>query len=438
MLTATGVFRSVKSIERGFKKRVSKPLKSRASLELSRCYRKALDSFGNICFIGVTGSCGKTTTTELTAAILAKDGRVRKGSYKNCLRDCGKTILGISPKDRYCISEISGHEAGAVAEVARLLRPRIGVVTHVGQDHYSSFRTLEATAIEKGSLIEALPPDGVAVLNADDAHVWAMRKGTRARVITYGRSLEAMLRAENVTCRWPERMSLEVCHAGKRLRVQTRLLGEHWAHVVLASLAVAVAAGIPLDQAAEAVEAFEPVPHRMSPHEVAGGVTFISDTWKAPLWTVSSCLAFLRAAQAERKLLVVGSISDTSKGFYHRYKAVAKEALDIAEKIMFVGDHAHAALKARPHPEDERIMAFDSLRQLDLFLRAYLEPGDLVMLKGTTRCDHLNRLILARTDDIACWRENCRRPGFCQGCRYRHDPFDPVEESMKWRQIAGT
>lgn len=411
-----------------FKTTVYLPVRHRAGLEVARCYRTVLRYVSNICFVAVTGSCGKTTTTDLTTAILAREGRTRTGNHENEIGYIAGLIRRLSPKDRFCVAEVSGHMKGAMERSARLLRPHIGVVTNVGQDHYSSFRSLEATAAEKGKLVEILPSDGAAVLNADDPNVYAMRTRTRARVFTYGQSAEAMVRAENVTCAWPERLSFDVCYEGTRCHVQTRLLGTHWVHTVLAALSAALAAGVSLSRAVEAVETFETTLGRMSLHEPPGGVTFVSDAWKAPLWTVPASLEFLRTARAQRKIVVIGTVSDTPKGFEKRYKAIAKQALDVADKVLFVGDHAYSALKAKAHPDDDRIMAFGMLYQLECYLRSYLRSGDLVLLKGTTRTDHLHRIVMARTDEIACWREKCGRPCFCAACDLRQSRFVPTEE----------
>ena len=108
-----------------------------------------LNVFGNVCFIGITGSCGKTTTTELISAILAKEGRVRKGSRFNSTVIIARTILAVSPRDRFCVHEVSGHAPGVMGKSAKLLQPQIGVVTHIGQDHYGNFRSLEATAVSR-------------------------------------------------------------------------------------------------------------------------------------------------------------------------------------------------------------------------------------------------------------------------------------------------
>jgi UDP-N-acetylmuramyl pentapeptide synthase len=167
----------------------------------------------------------------------------------------------------------------------------------------------------------------------------------------------------------------------------------------------------------------------MCPHEMPDGVTFISDNWKASLWTVPSTLDFMKKANADRKMMVVGSISDTPKGFYHRYKTVIQQGADIFDKILFVGDHSRSALRARAQPEDDRIMAFETLYELNCFLDTYLRAGDLVLLKGTENADHLQRIIFARTRDIACWRQNCGKRRFCTECPQLHIPSEPAADT---------
>jgi UDP-N-acetylmuramoyl-tripeptide--D-alanyl-D-alanine ligase len=410
-------------MERYWKDRLYGPASRRLELAAARGYRSLLNGLGPVRFIGVTGSCAKTTTTELIAAILAQEGRVRKGSHENTVPYLAKTILGTRPGDRFCVSEVSAHGPGAMDEAVRLMRFHIAVVTRIGRDHYSSFRNLESTAAEKGKLVEAIPAHGAAVLNADDPRVMAMGRRTRARVITYGRSAQAEVRAENVSCIWPQRMSLDVCTQGRRHRVQTRLLGEHWTCSILAAVSTGLAAGVPLEVAIRAVEGFDPLPHRMSPHPAPGGVTFVCDTWKAPLWSMATCLDFMRQARAERKIIVIGWVCDTSKGFADRYKAILEQALDAADKIAFVGEHASAALRGRS--QGDRVVAFGTLRELHAFLRAYLRPGDLVLLKGTGNQDHLRRIQIAWTGPMACWRDDCRRKCECLSCRLLHGPPEP-------------
>ena len=143
-------------------------------------------------------------------------------------------------------------------------KPRIGVVTNIGSDHISAFGSVEAIAAEKGKLIAALPSDGIAILNADDPNVLAMRSRCAGRVITYGLAPEAMVRAENVNAAWPERLSFTVCFDGQSQPVHTQLPGAHLVHCALAAVAVGLAMGVPLTVAAQAIQRVPPVP---APHE---------------------------------------------------------------------------------------------------------------------------------------------------------------------------
>jgi UDP-N-acetylmuramoyl-tripeptide--D-alanyl-D-alanine ligase len=417
-------------VERRCKKRFLTPAKDLLRRVLAHVYRLAFGLRGNVLFIGITGSCGKTTTTELVATILATQGPVRKCSHVNTTDFIARTILGVSGRHHFCVSEVGGGSPRLLERSARLLRPQIAVVTNIAQDHYGDYRTLEATAADKGRLVEVLPRAGVAVLNADDPHVLPMRSRTAARVITYGLSAEAMIRGEHVSCHWPARLSLDASYAGRSIRIQTRLLGEHWAAAVLAAVATGIAAGIPFERAAEAVQDLESTPYRMCPHTTPDGITFISDNWKAPLWAVPASMDFMKKAAAARKIAIVGSISDTPKGFYERYKAVARQALDAVEAVLFVGKHALTALRARRAPQDERIMAFPTIRKLNAFLDEFLQPGDLVLLKGVENNDHLQRIVLSRFGHVACWNPGCVKKRYCDDCRLLRIPSARPDEEL--------
>ena len=134
-----------------------------------------------------------------------------------------------------------------LARSVQLVGPKVGVVTMVGTDHLSTFGSIEAIAEEKSKLIQALPRDGTAILNADDPRVMAMASLHDGPVITYGTGPEAMIRGANARCEWPDRLSLDVIHDGRSRHVRTQLCGTHFASSVLAALSAAVAAGAPLD-----------------------------------------------------------------------------------------------------------------------------------------------------------------------------------------------
>jgi aminoacyl-tRNA hydrolase len=313
----------------------------------------------------------------------------------NILYDTVRTILQTRPADDFCVLEAALGDLTPIDFSLSLIRPKIGVVTHVGMDHISMFGSIEAIAAEKSKLVLALPRDGIAVLNADDPRVLAMQNLFAGRVITYGLSHTAMLRAEKIGGDWPDRLSFTALYENQSARVQTQLCGTHWAASVLAAMAVGLAMGIPLDAAAEAIRNVEPVDGRMSPVTMPDGVTFIRDDCKSPLWTIPASLEFLNRAQAKRKIIVMGTISDYHGNPAQKYPRVARQALEVADLVIFVSQQATMALRAR-HPADgSSLRAFTTADQALPFLRGYLQSGDLVLLKGSEKAENLGLIVTA-------------------------------------------
>ncbi|MEP6978593.1 MAG: UDP-N-acetylmuramoyl-tripeptide--D-alanyl-D-alanine ligase [Thermoleophilia bacterium] len=358
-------------------------------IEVARAHRRRLK---DTAFVGVTGSAGKTTTKELTAAVLGTQlaGTWTAGNHNN-IGSLGRTILRTKARHDFCVLEVAAWYPGSVARVARLIQPTIAVVTTIGLDHYKAFRSREATALEKRALVDALPPDGCAILNADDPHVIAMAEGFSGRVITFGESPSADIRAIEMSSAWPEPLAFRLHHDGRDWPVRTRLHGKHTATAVLAAVGVAVAVGGPIERALEAVATFEPLPGRMSPVRHRGA-TFIRDDAKASLWSFPPVLEFLSEAQAERTLLVVGTIADYAGPASRRYRAFAEQALAVVDELVFVGPNSRYGLKARGDVAG-RVHAFETLAEAQEYLERELRPGDLILVKGSPRADGLGRLV---------------------------------------------
>jgi UDP-N-acetylmuramyl pentapeptide synthase len=298
-----------------------------------------------------------------------------------------------------------------------LLRPRVGVVTNVGTDHYTSFRGRAGVAAEKGKLIACLPSDGLAVLNADDDLVAAMAQNCRARIVTYGLQQEAEFRAEVLTDRWPDRLALRIRHGSDAVVAQSRLLGAHQAGSVLAAVATACSLGVPLAEAAAAMSGHQPVLGRMSVHETARGVTFIRDDLKAPDWSLSNAWQFMAGAKAGRKLIVLGTISDSPGSRSSRYRRAAQAAMQAADRVLLIGSRAVSTFARLQPAAADRLLAFDTVGDAAKWLTKFARAGDLVLLKGCNRVDHLARLALALDNDVRCWRHRCGWEKFCDHCR---------------------
>lgn len=381
-----------------------------------------------VTFIGVTGSCGKTTTKDLIAAVLGSrfEGRKSPGTH-NISHWVARTILATRPHHRFCVQEAASAGPGTIDATIRTLCPHIAVVTNIGPDHRKAFRTREATAEEKGKLVAAVPENGTAILNADDPHVIAMRERCAGRVLTYGLSPEAELRASDVRSVWPERLHFTVAWNGASLPVRTRLCGIHWAHSVLAALATGLVFDIPLEEAVRAIENVDPTIGRMSPVFSADGVTFVRDDYKAPSSSITPALDFLRDACAQRKVVVFGTLSDYSRSASKQYARVAEQALEVADQVLFVGRQAEHARRAQRHPRGEALLILPTVQAATEYLRDFLRDGDLVLLKGSNRADHLVRIVLDRSTRVGCWRTSCGRMRFCDECRLLRVPFAPED-----------
>ena len=203
----------------------------RALVDAARRWRRLLEK---PVFIGIAGSAGKTTAKELLAGILnyRLHGVVSPASL-NALPEIAKTILRLRPTHDFCVAELNEGQPGVMARDVALLQPSIGIVTVVGDDHWSAYGSRKAIAEEVRNLVTSLPSTGTAVLNADDELVLALANHCSAKVLTYGVSPLAELRAETISAAWPERLQMTVVRGSERVPFQTQLCGAHWGPSVL-------------------------------------------------------------------------------------------------------------------------------------------------------------------------------------------------------------
>jgi PTH1 family peptidyl-tRNA hydrolase len=149
--------------------------------------------------------------------------------------------------------------------------------------------------------------------------------------------------------------------------------------------------GIPLQDCVTAVQQAEPFPGRMKPVALPSGATLIDDSWKAPLWSFPALFHFLQEAKAQRKILVIGTISDYRGDSTKKYLDIAKSALAVTDFVFFVGKQSARCLRTKQGPDDRRVMAFATNDQLAMYLEQFQSSGDLIILKAS-KSDNLNRL----------------------------------------------
>ncbi|UCF38393.1 MAG: UDP-N-acetylmuramoyl-tripeptide--D-alanyl-D-alanine ligase [Acidobacteriota bacterium] len=368
-------------------------------------------------FIAVTGSHGKTTAKELTAAILSAHSRTFKSvRNQNSGRLLPLNVLRVRPWHRYAVFEVATGGPGALVKAGRLLRPDIAAVTSVGSAHRSSFENIEAIGREKKSLLGSLRGKGVGLLNGDDPHLgppW----NTAAPVLRFGRSSGCHYSFTDSSSEWPRRLQFTLCHGGGRYQVKTSLVGEHWIPSVLASLAISIECGISIETALKTLAAVLPFDARMGPVLLPCGAIVIRDEYCGTPESFETAFQAFSEARAKRKILVAGDYSDSSAKIRSRLRKLGRQASKIADIAVFVGPSAHHSREAalREGMPDEACHYFTNPQAAAEHLKSLLIAEDLVLLKGRIN-QHLSRLIFDQVAPVRCWRPTCPERFLCDIC----------------------
>jgi alanine racemase len=340
--------------------------------------------------VAVTGSVGKTSTVRALAALLGQLGPVfRSRQSFNSLLGLPIALARLREQNRYAVLEFGADRFGEIEQLAALFPPHVAVVTSVGAAHLDAFGSLEGAAREKGALVEALPANGWAVLNGDDPRVAAMRERTAARVLTFGMRQSCDLRAADI------RYSLEGTQfrlelSGNVVDASIALLGEPAVTIALAAVGAALACGLTLEQAAQALAAVEPIAGRLRALPGRGGSTLIDDSFSAALPAVLAALRTLAALPArgptpqfDRRIAVLGQpagIGPEQRAANAEIGALAGQAADV---LICKGDWGVAAVEAarRARPKIDARVVHTTAAALAA-LPSDLGPGDLVLIKG--------------------------------------------------------
>ena len=334
--------------------------------------------------VGVTGSIAKTSTKEAIATVLASElVTLKNEGNQNNEVGLPLTVMRLRPDHQAAVLEMGMYVGGEIAELARIGRPEIGVVTAVQPVHLSRIGSIEAVEKAKGELVEALPADGVAVLNADDERVRRMASRTAARVVTYGFAPDAAVRADDVESAGAEGMRFTLVADGSRRPVVIPTLGRFAVHNALAAAAVGLAAGIRPERVVSGLAAGWSAPHRavLVP---AGGITIVDDSYNASPASVIAALDLL-AGMPGRPVAVLGEMLELGEGGEAGHERVGAAAAAVAEMLVVVG--AGAAGIARGARDAglaaERIVEVADRDAALAAMTERLKRGDVVLVKAS-------------------------------------------------------
>jgi UDP-N-acetylmuramoyl-tripeptide--D-alanyl-D-alanine ligase len=350
--------------------------------------------------VGVTGSIAKTSTKEAIAAVLGHRFKtLRSEGNQNNEIGLPLTVMRLGPEHEAAVLEMGMYVGGEIAELARIGRPRIGVVTAVQPVHLSRIGSIEAIEAAKGELLEALPRDGTAVLNADDRIVRRMGYRTTARVVTYGFDETADITAEGVETAGFDGMRFTLVAEGGRQPVAIPTLGRLSVHNALAAAAVGRAVGLSLKEIAGGLASGWSAPHRAQIVD-AGGVTLVDDSYNASPRSVVAALELLGGLPGRRGA-VLGEMLELGEASEDGHRTVGEAAARTVDWLVVVGRDAapiaEGALDAGMEPG--RITTARDVDAVLATLPPRLRRGDVVLVKAS-RGIGLDRLVNGLRDEL--------------------------------------
>ncbi|WP_029433700.1 UDP-N-acetylmuramoyl-tripeptide--D-alanyl-D-alanine ligase [Blastococcus sp. URHD0036] len=339
--------------------------------------------------LGITGSSGKTSTKDLLGQVLAADGPTVSppGSFNN---DIGLplTVLSADAATRYLVLEMGARGIGHIARLCAVARPRIGVVLNVGSAHLGEFGSPEGTAQAKGELVEALPADGTAVLNADDPRVIGMASRTRAQVLTTGLGDRADVRAVDVALDGEGRAAFTLVAAGEQHPVRLQVVGGHQVANALSAAGAALAAGMAPAAVATALSAAQVRSRwRMEVTRRADGVTVVNDAYNANPESMRAALAAVTGMSGTRRVAVLGAMGELGPTAAEEHERLGRDAIAAGvEIVVAVGPDAvgiATGARAAGAPDGEGSVHVPDRAAARALLTEVLVPGDVVLVKAS-------------------------------------------------------
>ena len=348
--------------------------------------------------VAITGSNGKTTTKDMVAGVLAQRWRTLKteGNLNNRI-GVPQTLFQLTPRHQAGVIEMGVDQQGQTLRLCDIARPTIGIITNIGPDHLEFFGSMEGSAQAKAELLDKLPPDGVVVLNADDQYFDYLAARAQCRVVSFGMSSKAEVRAEQAHEEARGRGSvfgLVLPRRARPTRVSLRTHGTHNIQNALAAAAVGYVLGLPGSTIAEGLSAFRPAAMR-SQVGMCHGVQLINDCYNANPASMKAAVKMLaQLAGRKRTIAVLGDMLELGPDAKRMHREVGA----------FVAEHGVTQLsacgalnrelvqgaRAAGMPSDRIVEVADSLAG-GTALKAMVRQGDVVLVKASRgmRMEHV-------------------------------------------------
>jgi UDP-N-acetylmuramoyl-tripeptide--D-alanyl-D-alanine ligase len=338
--------------------------------------------------VAITGANGKTSTKDLAAAVLSRRFRVY-ASPQSFNNEVGlpATILGVPEDAEIVVAELGARRAGDVALLMRIADPSIVVVTNVGVAHIGVFGSWDAIVRASAEPVEALPADGVAVLNLDDPVVATLEAPSGARTVSFGRSEGAQVRADDVAVGDDGRATFHLVAGGGRESVSLAVPGEHMVPNALAAAAVGIELGVPIGDCAAALGDARVSHWRMETFAGRDGIRVLNDAYNANPESVAAALKTAMAMAGDGRVIVVlGRMAELGDIAEREHERVGELAARLGvHRLITVGTEAKTIAVAglREGIEPDAVASYDDADAALADVRTHAREGDLVLVKGS-------------------------------------------------------
>jgi len=357
--------------------------------EIARFWRVKLD----LRVIGITGSVGKSTTKELVAEVLGTRYHTLK-NLGNLNNEIGLplTMLRLGSGYSHAVLEMGFYIPGEIEFLCDIARPQVGIVTYVGTVHAERAGSQEVIAEGKGELIEALPRDGVAILNYDNLFVREMARRSQARVLFYGLTPDAHLWADGIESDGLEGIHFRVHYKHETLHAHLPLIGRHSVHNALAAMAAGLVEGLTWQEIFEGLQQSH-TQLRLTAVRSESGALLLDDTYNASPESVLAALNLLSELEG-RKIAVLGDMLELGPYERQGHEIVGTRAAEVAKVLLTLGERARVIAEAALKAGMNRSNTFEFMNSEEVtgWLKNNLTEKDTVLIKGS-RGLHMERIV---------------------------------------------
>lgn len=353
----------------------------------------------SIPIIALTGSCGKTSSKEMIASILAETGSVLT-NFKNFNNDIGVplTLLNLNTQHRYAVIEMGANHSGEIAYLTQITQPNVALITNIGPAHLQGFGSMSGVAKAKAEIFSGLAKNGVAIINADDKFTDTLQKASaNFRCVSFGLSDGCDFSATNIQVD-ADGKAIFLLHApnGKEMMIRLSLPGQHQVLNALAAAAAASQVGIELFHIKSGLEKTQPVPGRVLLSKTKIGTNLIDDSYNANPSSVAAALKLL-AHYSGQRIFVMGDMGELGPNAIEYHRQIGKLAKELKiDEVYTCGDLSKETAKAF----GTNAKHYPNHQELILALKPHLRENVTILIKGSLIAQ-MGKVAVALLDDDA-------------------------------------